>query len=364
MNGGSSAATVIQWFGATSGTMMQQQGRTVWGMRNICLDGRYRPGNTSTTNKADKILVLDRTVYSHFTNIRLTGWMALGLYIKPITTTANDNCMFNVFTNTTITGYNPAGVAMEFHEDGAGLANVCHNTFFQTLITHAKRGLDIYNGDNNAFFMFRSSLRPEATDPNPYGLLFESSGARSNYFFHVQSSVHALSGSKNIIFGFDRENGEAAPVVDSGASLTWTENGNNAVLWNLTEPMRALSAILSGDMVDTGLSPDSTRFTIYNPATNGHIRFGQRTSSGNVMVLRASANGTGTDALSFDDNGVNTQIAGGKKTTYGTAAPTTGTWAVGDKRFNTNPTAGGSIGWVCTSAGTPGTWKTFGTIAA
>jgi hypothetical protein len=26
-------------------------------------------------------------------------------------------------------------------------------------------------------------------------------------------------------------------------------------------------------------------------------------------------------------------------------------------------TAGGNIGWVCTSAGTPGTWKTFGTIA-
>lgn len=48
----------------------------------------------------------------------------------------------------------------------------------------------------------------------------------------------------------------------------------------------------------------------------------------------------------------------------GTAAPTTGTWVVGDKVHNTAPAAGGTVGWVCTTAGTPGTWKTFGTIAA
>lgn len=46
------------------------------------------------------------------------------------------------------------------------------------------------------------------------------------------------------------------------------------------------------------------------------------------------------------------------------AAPTTGTWLQGDIVFNTAPTAGGTIGWVCTSAGTPGTWKTFGAISA
>lgn len=45
------------------------------------------------------------------------------------------------------------------------------------------------------------------------------------------------------------------------------------------------------------------------------------------------------------------------------SAPTTGTWAVGDIVWDTSPTAGGTIGWVCTTAGTPGTWKAFGTIA-
>jgi hypothetical protein len=55
---------------------------------------------------------------------------------------------------------------------------------------------------------------------------------------------------------------------------------------------------------------------------------------------------------------------GGKHITYAVAAPTTGTWAVGDITYNTAPTAGGTIGWVCTASGTPGTWKTFGAIAA
>jgi len=38
--------------------------------------------------------------------------------------------------------------------------------------------------------------------------------------------------------------------------------------------------------------------------------------------------------------------------------------AVGDIKFKSAPSAGGTIGWVCTTAGQPGTWKTFGAIAA
>lgn len=49
---------------------------------------------------------------------------------------------------------------------------------------------------------------------------------------------------------------------------------------------------------------------------------------------------------------------------YASAAPTTGTWVVGDTFYNSAPTAGGTIGFVCTTAGTPGTWKTWGAISA
>jgi len=48
---------------------------------------------------------------------------------------------------------------------------------------------------------------------------------------------------------------------------------------------------------------------------------------------------------------------------YGTAAPTVGAYKVGDVVFNTVPTASGVFCWVCTTAGTPGTWKTVVTSA-
>jgi hypothetical protein len=45
-----------------------------------------------------------------------------------------------------------------------------------------------------------------------------------------------------------------------------------------------------------------------------------------------------------------------------TAAPTAGTWAAGQQILNSAPAAGGYMGWVCTVAGVPGTWKGFGLI--
>jgi hypothetical protein len=47
-----------------------------------------------------------------------------------------------------------------------------------------------------------------------------------------------------------------------------------------------------------------------------------------------------------------------------TAIPTEGWWKRGQKIYFTEPTAGGSLGAVCVTSGTPGTWKTFGAIEA
>lgn len=45
------------------------------------------------------------------------------------------------------------------------------------------------------------------------------------------------------------------------------------------------------------------------------------------------------------------------------SAPTAGTWEKGDIVFNSEPAGGGPVGWVCVSAGTPGAWRSFGTVA-
>lgn len=52
-----------------------------------------------------------------------------------------------------------------------------------------------------------------------------------------------------------------------------------------------------------------------------------------------------------------------------TAAPTTGTYAVGDFIRNSSPSEAGSspnkyvvLGWICVTAGTPGTWVDVRTL--
>ena len=47
-----------------------------------------------------------------------------------------------------------------------------------------------------------------------------------------------------------------------------------------------------------------------------------------------------------------------------TTAPINGTWVRGDIVWNALPGAGAYMGWVCTSGGSPGTWKGYGLIQA
>lgn len=49
---------------------------------------------------------------------------------------------------------------------------------------------------------------------------------------------------------------------------------------------------------------------------------------------------------------------------YRSAIPNTGSYNRGDTILFTSPSAGGSIGAVCVTAGSPGTWKTFGNISS
>lgn len=72
----------------------------------------------------------------------------------------------------------------------------------------------------------------------------------------------------------------------------------------------------------------------------------------------------GTDAVINPAKFGNTIDAGGRSILWAASTPPGGTWKVGDIVFNNTPSAGGTVGWVCTTAGTPGTWKTFGSIAA
>lgn len=85
----------------------------------------------------------------------------------------------------------------------------------------------------------------------------------------------------------------------------------------------------------------------------------QTGASANVML--APHDNSGRLHRSFRDGHYLTYFLA---VSYGTAAPTTGTHTRGKIVLNQAPTAGGALGWICVTAGTPGTWKSIGSIAA
>ena len=83
--------------------------------------------------------------------------------------------------------------------------------------------------------------------------------------------------------------------------------------------------------------------------------------------------GDGSSSLGFQVNAATSDVMFGDitqddGTALGTyrklvrrgAVPTTGTWTRGDIALARSPSIGGSIGWVCVTSGTPGTWVSFG----
>ena len=65
-------------------------------------------------------------------------------------------------------------------------------------------------------------------------------------------------------------------------------------------------------------------------------------------------------AIGFAQSGLMVRVA---QRGWASAAPATGTYELGDIVLNSAPASAGFIGFVCTVAGTPGTWKTFGLIS-
>lgn len=77
------------------------------------------------------------------------------------------------------------------------------------------------------------------------------------------------------------------------------------------------------------------------------------------VVLDVAHNGVST--FTVDVNG---WFGGAHTVSYGAAPPAGGAQRLGDIRWNSAPAAGGVPGWVCVTAGTPGTWKAMAALAA
>jgi parallel beta-helix repeat protein len=147
-------------------------------------------------------------------------------------------------------------------------------------------------------------------------------------------------------------------TVDSSSSLRRVVISCNVVhggacgLW--------LGTAATGGVIDTVTVSNN----IFESGTSASYSF-HDASVGQSTNLRLTGNAGGTANFNGDIiPSVNFNNSWNAAVGYGVSSPTAGLWTQGAIIYNFAPMAGGTVGWVCTTGGTPGTWKTFGTISS
>lgn len=92
--------------------------------------------------------------------------------------------------------------------------------------------------------------------------------------------------------------------------------------------------------------------------TNNRIGGDVNISGGNTFYKDNKVIGTETCNNFYDQRTYLPQ----RKISVSGSIPIYSKWSVGDIVYNSNPTAGSYVGWICVTAGSPGTWKGFGLI--
>jgi hypothetical protein len=190
---------------------------------------------------------------------------------------------------------------------------------------------------------------------------------RSNQFLNWSSNgpIVARAGSsgfpskKNIMLYLDGDNNTPIPTVEATADLIWSfDTGVDTNAGHIASSFGSSAASVAAARSAIG----SATMAIHSGSSNqmiltdGANSWGINISGGDLRINRIA--GTGTINVG---NGTDVKI-GSRRWTFVTSVPTTGTWAQGDRAFNIAPAVGSPKGWICTVAGTPGTWVSEGNL--
>jgi Right handed beta helix region len=108
------------------------------------------------------------------------------------------------------------------------------------------------------------------------------------------------------------------------------------------------------------VSPGLTGYTVIGnySITSGRLPAEPHYVANNNMTFSATSGNWWEGGGTY----INPDKSKGRSFLYLSAAPTAGTWARGDIVKNSAPSVGAARGWVCTVAGTPGTWVSEGNL--
>ncbi len=147
--------------------------------------------------------------------------------------------------------------------------------------------------------------------------------------------------------------------VTQGGNVTGAVVRNNEVVFAGTIAAATSLVAIGTAFAGAGTLPRSA--FIGNRAINGPIGFRCDSTSADMLFQDNEGRSCTTEV-----SAINTAVIlrRTKREYEATATPTAGTWQVGDRVWNSTPAAAGIPGWVCTTAGTPGTWKAMANLAA
>lgn len=186
-------------------------------------------------SKASAAFSLDRWQNGRIEDVSVRLATVEALHMYDAGSTAGEGSRHNVVDNF-FTLQCPT--VLRLSGNAAHSANSCHNSFRSVhgnSMTDTANAVILEDADNNNFAMLY--INNIANGGANYGLELKDR-ARANYFYQIQAKTIARTpyvsfpANGNVIFGYDRENGQPTPVLETGAHLDWTETGTNNTGWH------------------------------------------------------------------------------------------------------------------------------------
>ena len=358
---------------------------------NNCLEILHR-GCESITN----IINISN---SYFSTITGTGGNIAKFGVS--NTASIDNCIFKSVGRTTLSGSS----AIEFGNKDNTLALTANRVFNNCVIEDDSSVYYSLGGNTGGITIKNSRIYGQGisfVNPKMLNIRVDSTSLyKLNIEANVVSSKIDNISIENCEFDFLKTSGDEFMVIDAITVHLSTINAQittkNTIIktlsgmknkFNINTAEHYFTAtqttVFSGNIVTVGsnITTSPNTFVFYGcialVSENIISLSGNRTyyiTCGNLSLVRSICNIFEKNNLNFYgslggkyiaynniQNGNFSDIAT-KLKLYGVGIPSIGTYVVGDKVYNTNPTPLGNIGWVCTTAGTPGTWKGFGAIS-
>lgn len=206
---------------------------------------------------------------------------------------------------------------------------------------------DAHFSINNSPVLTATELGPTVKHSNlrQVGIL---NGLTVNGTLNIDSFIFYDGGSSRLGIGTESANGQLSVASNSAEFIV--------------QPAERSVAIGTYSSSDLRIQTDNTdRITI---SAEGNIKLGNQGSSDTKINLYGKL-GVGITQI---DPEVQVDVAGaikfaGRKFIVSGDTPNSGSYTQGDTIWNSNPTPGNIMGWVCVKSGSPGVWKSFGNIS-